>query len=106
MPNFIPYNYKQTELIALNFEDQLQLGTFEYAVHYLIDQKVDLSLFHQRYKNDDTGRVAYDPALLLKIILFAYSKGMKSSREMEWCCANNILFNTDFHSPFNRNNLT
>ncbi len=39
MPNFIPYNYKQTELIALNFEDQLQLGTFEHAVHYANRQK-------------------------------------------------------------------
>ncbi|NOY72141.1 MAG: transposase [Gammaproteobacteria bacterium] len=92
MPNFIPYNYKQTELIALNFEDQLQPGTFEHAVHYLIDKKVDLSVFHLRYKNKSTGRAAYDPAILLKIILFAYSKGIKSSREIEWCCVNNIIF--------------
>nr|WP_326838318.1 transposase [Halomonas sp. 328] len=29
---------------------------------------------------------------LLKIILFANSKGITSSREMQWCCETNILF--------------
>ncbi|MBL1259006.1 MAG: IS1182 family transposase [Thiotrichaceae bacterium] len=92
MPKFIPNNYKQDMLIALNFEDQLQPGTFEHALHYLIDQKLDLSVFYPRYKNDDVGRPAYDPAMLLKIILFAYSKGITSSREIQWCCQYNIIF--------------
>ena len=92
MPRFKPTNYQQTELIALNFEDQLQPGTVEHAIHYLIEKKLDLSCFRERYKNDETGRVAYDPAILLKIVLFAYSKGVTSSREIEWCCRFNILF--------------
>lgn len=29
---------------------------------------------------------------LVKIILFAYSKGVTSSREIQWCCETNILF--------------
>ncbi|MDP2504945.1 transposase [Oceanobacter sp. 3_MG-2023] len=33
----------------------------------------------------------YDPAILLKISLFAYSKGITSSREIQWCCETNIL---------------
>jgi len=92
MPKFIPNNYKQDRLIALNFEDQLQPGTFEYALHYLVDKKLDLSVFYPRYKNDDVGRPAYDPAMLLKIILFAYSKGITSSRVIQWCCQYNIIF--------------
>lgn len=92
MPKFKPYNYKQTAMIALNYEDQLQAGTFEYAIHYLIENKLDLSIFYPRYQNDDNGRPAYDPAILLKIILFAYSKGITSSREIQWCCENNIIF--------------
>ncbi len=92
MPNFISLNYRQDMLIALNFEDQLQPGTFEHAIHYLIENKLDLSIFCPRYKNDDVGRPAYDPAMLLKITLFAYSKGITSSREIQWCCKNNILF--------------
>jgi len=92
MPNFIPTNYRQDLLLALNLEDQLQPGTFEFALHHLIETKLDLSVFYPRYKNDDQGRPAYDPKVLLKIILFAYSKGITSSREIDWCCRKNITF--------------
>ena len=92
MARFIKYNYKQQIMIAINFEEQLQPGTFEHAIHYLIDKKLDLSIFHPKFKNEDTGRPAYDPAILLKIVLFAYAKGITSSREIEWCCRNNIIF--------------
>lgn len=92
MANFIKYDYKQDTMLVINFEEQLQPGTFEYAIHYLIDNKLDLSVFHPKFKNTHTGRPAYDPAILLKIILFAYSKGITSSREIEWCCKTNIIF--------------
>ena len=92
MPKFIPYDPNQSKMVVLNYADQLQPGTFEFAIHYLIENKLDLSVFYPRYQNDDTGRPAYDPALLLKIILFAYSKGITSSREIQWCCETNIIF--------------
>lgn len=38
-----------------------------------------MSLFDKRYKNYDTGCPAYDPALLLKIILAAYARGVTTS---------------------------
>jgi len=92
MPNFIPYNYKQDAMVVINYEDQLQPVTFEHAIHYLINNKLDLSVYFSAYNNADNGRPAYDPAILLKIILFAYSKGITSSREIEWCCQTNIIF--------------
>ena len=92
MPRFKPYDYSQHSMVVINYQEQLQPGTFEYAVHYLIEHKLDLSVFHPRYSNDATGRLAYDPAILLKIILFAYSKGITSSRQIQWCCETNILF--------------
>ncbi len=92
MANFKPYDYKQSSMIVINFEDQLQPGTFEHAVHHLIENKLDLSIFDSAYHNDETGRPAYDPALLLKIILFAYSKGITSSRQIQWCCETNVIF--------------
>ena len=45
-----------------------------------------------RYCNDDPGAPAYDPAILLKIILYAYSRGITSSRKIEQCCKENIIF--------------
>ncbi len=92
MAKFIPYDYNQSSMVVINFNDQIQTGTFEHAVHHLVDNRLDLSLFDAVYKNDDYGRPAYDPAILLKIILFAYSKGITSSREIEWCCRRNIIF--------------
>lgn len=92
MANFIPYDYNQNSMVVINYKDQLQSGTFEHAIHYLVTHKLDLSLYFEAYNNDATGRPAYDPAILLKIILFAYSKGITSSREIEWCCNTNIIF--------------
>ena len=92
MPKFKSFNYDQISMIVVNFRDQLQPGTFEHAVHHLVDNKLDLSIFYPKYQNDDVGRPAYDPSLLLKIILFSYSKGITSSREIQWCCETNIIF--------------
>ena len=92
MPNFKSYNYDQSSMVVINYRDQLQPGTFEYAIHHLIENKLDLSIFAPKYKNDNGGRKAYDPAILLRIILFAYSKGITSSREIQWCCETNIIF--------------
>lgn len=79
-------------MLVINLQDQLQAGTFEHALHYLVTEKLDLSIFDKTFKNDHEGRPAYDPAILLKIILFAYSKGITSSREIQWCCETNIIF--------------
>lgn len=85
MPRFKVYNYDQNAMVVINYQDPLQPGTFEHAVYYLIEHKLGLSVFHPWYRNDTTGRLAYDPAILLEIILFAYSKGITSCREMQWC---------------------
>ncbi|PIW14947.1 DDE transposase, partial [bacterium (Candidatus Blackallbacteria) CG17_big_fil_post_rev_8_21_14_2_50_48_46] len=53
---------------------------------------LDTSIFHHRYQNDETGRPAYDPALLLKIVLLAYSRGITSSRKIEQLCRENVIF--------------
>ena len=92
MPKFIPYDYSQSSMVVINFEEQLQAGSFEHAIHHLIDNNLDMSVFYPRISNEETGRPAYDPAILLKIILFAYSKGITSSREIEWQCQHNIIF--------------
>lgn len=54
--------------------------------------QLDLSAFHPKYGADAIGRLAYGQAILLKTILLAYSKGITSSREMQWCCEVNITF--------------
>ena len=92
MARYKPYNYNQSKLISVYFGDQILPSTFEYALNHIVDNELDLSIFLSRYKNDQVGASAFDPAILLKIILFAYSHGITSSRKIEACCQNNILF--------------
>lgn len=73
-------------------EQQIVAGTFEHALHVLIDTEFDLSSLHAKFNNDDTGAPAYDPAVLLKIVLLAYSRGVVSSRAIERACRENVLF--------------
>jgi transposase len=103
MARYKDYSYEQTKLIPLSFSRQILPGTFEYTLNYLIDNEFDLTLFEQRYHNDETGAPAYDPAILLKISLYAYARGIISSREIERCCQENIIFmalSADTHPHF------
>ncbi len=49
-------------------------------------------MFDARYCNDATGALAYDPAVLLKIVLYGYARGLLSSREIERACRENVVF--------------
>jgi transposase len=79
-------------LLPVDLAKQLLPGTFEFALNHLLDEEVDLSRFDQRYCNDVTGATAYPPALLLKIVLFAYSQGLISSRAIERACREHVIF--------------
>jgi transposase len=102
MPRFKDALYDQTKLVAISYDKQIQPGTFEYALSTIIDD-MDLSMFEQRYRNDEVGAPAYDPAILLKIILFAYSRGIVGSREIAQACVENVTFmalSADSHPHF------
>ena len=78
-------------MIPVSFEKQILPGTFEYTLCHLIDNQIDMSVFENHYENDETGAPAYDPSILLKIVLYAYSKGINSSRKIEQLCRENIV---------------
>lgn len=92
MPRFKDYDYHQSKLIPIRYSEQILPGSFEYTVNHLINHEIDMTVFDHWYKNDDTGAPAYDPALLLKIVLVAYSRGVTSSRRIERLCRENIVF--------------
>jgi transposase len=92
MARYKHYDYRQTKMLPVSYERQILPGTFECTLSYLIDEKIDLSVFESRYNNDVTGAPAYDPAILLKIVLFAYSKGITHSRKIEALCRENVVF--------------
>ncbi len=88
------YKYVDTnpQFLSVDLARQLLPGTFEHALNYLLDQEVDLAHFDARYRNDTTGAPAYPPAMLLKVVLFAYSQGIVRSRAIERVCQEHVTF--------------
>jgi transposase len=92
MAKYKNYDYSQSLLIPVSLEDQLMPGTLEFAIHTLVETRMDMSVFDENYKNDETGRSAYDPKVLLKVVLLGYSRGLISSRKLEQACCENVTF--------------
>jgi transposase len=92
MARYKHYDYGQMKMLPVSFDRQILPGTFEHTLNRLIEEDFDLSLFEARYQNDETGAPAYDPAILLKIILLAYARGVTSSRQIERLCQENVVF--------------
>src|SRR4029434_4735991 len=90
MPRFKVCDYRQKLMIAVSLEEQLVAGTLEHAIHYLIEERVEDSWFEDLYANDQTGAPAYPPRMLLKIILFGYSRGLISSRKLQRARRENV----------------
>ena len=86
MASYKHYDFDQLIFAPISLEEQLVPGTLEYAIHYIVEERLDMSIFDARYSNDETGRKAINPKLLMKIVLFGYSRGMISSRSLEWAC--------------------
>jgi transposase len=92
MARYKHYDYDQLMMVPVSLEEQLIPGTLEYAIHHVVENRLDLSDFDERYCNDETGRKAISPKVLIKIVLFGYSRGMMSSRSLELACRENITF--------------
>jgi transposase len=92
MAKYKRYDYSQKVLIPVCLEEQLVPGSLEFAIHTLIETRMDISVFEDKYKNDETGRSAYDPKILLKVVLLGYSRGLISSRQIERACCENVTF--------------
>jgi transposase len=92
MPRFKPYDCRQSLFVPLVLEDQLSPGTLEHAIDHLIEERIAEEWFEELYRNEETGRPAYSPKLLLKVLLFGYSRGMLGSRPLEQACRENVTF--------------
>lgn len=90
--NFKDSNKSQGQFVSVIPDEQITEGSFDETVQLLIDDVLDLSLFDADYNNAKGGASAYLPAVLLKIILAAYSRGITGSRKIENLCKHNTVF--------------
>jgi len=79
-------------LLPVVLSEQIIPGTFAFALNYLVDHELDLTALDAQFKNDEVGASAYDPRVMLKIVLLAYSQGLISSRTIEQTCQRNVQF--------------
>jgi hypothetical protein len=85
MARYKHYDHGQTKLLPVSFAQRILPGIFEYTLNCLIDERIELSIFEARYTNDAAGTPAYDPAILLKIVLYAYSKALPRVARSHGC---------------------
>lgn len=88
MARYKAYDLNQATMIPLIYADQVVEGSFERALNEIVEEHLDMSAFDKRYSNDETGRVrpAYDPRILLQVVLYGYYKGIISSRALAEAC--------------------
>ena len=79
-------------LLPVVLSEQIVPGSFAFALNYLVDHELDLKPLDAQFKNDEVGASAYDPRVMLKIVLLAYSQGLISSRSIETACQRNVQF--------------
>jgi transposase len=80
---FLPYDLDQQYLLPPSLKDWLPAGHLVFFVSDVLDS-LDLSAILCEYeKNELRGRPGYDPAMLLKLLLYGYTQGKTSSRKLE-----------------------
>jgi transposase len=92
MAKYKSYNYSQTVMLPVSLDDQLTPGTIEFAINTLVEDRMDMTGFDAKFRNDEMGCKAYNPKILLKIVLLAYSRGIIHSRKIEKECKRNVTF--------------
>jgi transposase len=89
--NFLPGDRDQPFLLPPDLRDWLPEGHLAWFVLDVVDQ-LDLAPFYRAHRHDGHGHPAYDPKLLLGMLLYAYCLGVRSSRQIELRCHEDVAF--------------
>jgi transposase len=89
--NFLRAERDQPFLLPPDLRDWLPEGHLAWFVLDVVDQ-LDLAPFYRAHRDDGHGHPAYDPKTLLGVLLYAYCLGVRSSRQIERRCVEDIAF--------------
>ena len=87
--NFIAVDRDQAFLMPPSLQDWLPLDHYAWFVLASVEQ-MDLSAFVSGYRPDGHGRPAHDPALMVALLIYSYSRGVCSSRAIERSCVEDV----------------
>jgi transposase len=89
--NFLACDRDQAFLLPPDLRDWLPADHLAWFILDVVDQ-LDLGPFLKAYRADGHGRAAYDPRMLLAVLLYGYCTGIRSSRQIERRCQEDIAF--------------
>jgi transposase len=75
-------------------QDMREWLPVDHLVWFVLDTVavLDLGAFRARYRLGGAGRAAYDPAMMLGLLIYAYAVGQRSSRQIERLCQVDVAF--------------
>ena len=89
---YLPYDINQRLLLPPDMRDWLPEGHLALFISDVVDQ-LDLSKILAFYEaKDDRGRAGYHPAMLVKLLVYAYCVGKPSSRKIERATYEDLAF--------------
>ena len=89
--NFVSGDRDQLMLLPPSVADWLPDGHLAWFVLDVVAE-LDLSAFHRRYRADGRGGAAYDPQVMLAVLVYAYCVGERSSRKVERRLVEDVAF--------------
>src|SRR3954471_545288 len=88
---FVACDREQSFLMAPDVREWLPEGHLAWFVIDAVGE-MDLDAFYVAYRQDGRSRPAYDPAMMVALLLYAYSRGIRSSRVIERACEEDVAF--------------
>ena len=89
--NFMECDRDQAFLMPPSLRDWLPADHLAWFVIETVEQ-LDLAAFYASYRPDGHGRAAYEPSMMLSLLMFAYSTNERSSRGIERHCRQDIAY--------------
>jgi transposase len=87
--NFIAWDRDQAYLMPPSLLDWVSEDHLVWSILGSVDE-MDLIEFYADYRADGHGRPAYDPKMMVALLLYCYSKGNRSSRGIERACREDV----------------
>src|SRR3954447_14224826 len=89
--SFIACDREQAFLMPPDVREWLPQDHFAWFVLEAVES-IGLDAFYVAYRADGRARPAFDPAMMVALILYAYARGNRSSRAIERACIEDVAY--------------
>jgi transposase len=89
--SFIACDREQSFLMPPDVREWLPENHLAWFVLAAVEE-MDLWDFYAAYRVDGRSRPAYEPAMMVALLLYAYARGIRSSRVIERACVEDVAF--------------